>query len=378
MCGEVKVPKDHLAHCQLCGKQGCTKVGPKGRGISGVDMILYMSAKVSNLCRESATLSHASHCQQEAALDRPIAGHVNICPNNMDFTTVDGQVNLVDNIKHELLHALGFSVQLYAFFRDGRGKPRTPRGRSGKPPLHGKYFLYVASNSTVKRVERKNWQVATGNVTKRVHMLVTPRVRREVRRHFKCNSLEGGELEDQGDLGTSLTHWEKRVFGDEAMTGNHQELDLGGRKWRELTYISRITLAVLQDSGWYKVNFRKADPYTWGKNTGCTFAKKSCLQFMRERNRTPRTSGGNSIAPYCDKKSPLSVSRRKRQSNGCSKEISTLFCNLIKYGKPLRREHQNLDFLEDVNSDLDHWGAGMWLADFCPTTLRMYTMNCRA
>ena len=64
MCGEVKVPKNHLAQCQLCGKQGCTKVGPEGRGISGVDMILYMSAKVSNLCRESATLSHASHCQQ--------------------------------------------------------------------------------------------------------------------------------------------------------------------------------------------------------------------------------------------------------------------------------------------------------------------------
>jgi hypothetical protein len=95
----------------------------------------------------------------------------------MDFTTVDGQVNLVDNIKHELLHALGFSVQLNAFFRDGRGKPRTPHGRSGKPPLHGKYFLHVASNSAVKRDEHKNWQVATGNITKSVHMLVTPRVR---------------------------------------------------------------------------------------------------------------------------------------------------------------------------------------------------------
>jgi hypothetical protein len=60
MCMEVKVPKDHLSQCQLCGKHGCNKVGPEGRGISGVDMILY---KVFNLCRESATLSHASHCQ---------------------------------------------------------------------------------------------------------------------------------------------------------------------------------------------------------------------------------------------------------------------------------------------------------------------------
>ena len=87
-------------------------------------------------------------------------------------------------------------------------------------------------------------------VNKTAHFLVTPRVRREVRRHFKCPTLEGGELEDQGDLGTAMTHWEKRVFGDEAMTGNHQQLELEGRIWREEQPISRISLAVLQDSGW--------------------------------------------------------------------------------------------------------------------------------
>ena len=90
----------------------------------------------------------------------------------------------------------------------------------------------------------------TLQVNKTAHMLVTPRVRREVRRHFKCSALEGGELEDQGDFGTAMTHWEKRVFGDEAMTGNHQQLELEGRTWREEQPISRISLAVLQDSGW--------------------------------------------------------------------------------------------------------------------------------
>ena len=63
-CGEVEVPADHLAQCQVCGKDGCTKTGQQGKGVTRADMILYMSAKVSNLCRESATLSHASHCQQ--------------------------------------------------------------------------------------------------------------------------------------------------------------------------------------------------------------------------------------------------------------------------------------------------------------------------
>ena len=34
----------------------------------------------------------------------------------------------------------------------------------------------------------------------------------EVRQHFNCPTLEGAELEDQGVVGTSLTHWEKRIF----------------------------------------------------------------------------------------------------------------------------------------------------------------------
>lgn len=42
--------------------------------------------------------------------------------------------------------------------------------------------------------------------------MVTPRVVQEVRKHFNCPQLEGAELEDQGEDGTAITHWEKRVF----------------------------------------------------------------------------------------------------------------------------------------------------------------------
>jgi hypothetical protein len=42
--------------------------------------------------------------------------------------------------------------------------------------------------------------------------MVLPRVVEEVRRHFGCEDLEGAELEDQGEEGTAMTHWEKRVF----------------------------------------------------------------------------------------------------------------------------------------------------------------------
>ena len=39
-----------------------------------------------------------------------------------------------------------------------------------------------------------------------------PNSKTEVRAHFDCPDLEGAELEDQGEIGTRLTHWEKRVF----------------------------------------------------------------------------------------------------------------------------------------------------------------------
>lgn len=49
-------------------------------------------------------------------------------------------------------------------------------------------------------------------MSKKIDMMVTPRVVEEVRKHFDCDRLEGAELEDQGGEGTALTHWEKRIF----------------------------------------------------------------------------------------------------------------------------------------------------------------------
>jgi hypothetical protein len=42
--------------------------------------------------------------------------------------------------------------------------------------------------------------------------IVTPNVQREVRDFFGCATLNGAVLEDDGAVGTSLTHFETRVF----------------------------------------------------------------------------------------------------------------------------------------------------------------------
>ena len=62
------------------------------------------------------------------------------------------------------------------------------------------------------RKETREWKVRNVTMRKDVQVVVTPRVREEVQRHYGCQALSGAELEDQGEEGTALTHWEKRLF----------------------------------------------------------------------------------------------------------------------------------------------------------------------
>lgn len=274
MCGEVEVPEKHLDVCRTCNKAGlnCKEEGSlePDTGIHNADFIFYVSARQTERCHKGLTVAYAAHCQQEAALDRPIAGHANLCPESIS-TKPQELETLLSTVKHEILHALGFSVSLYAFFRDEDGNPRTQRKPdTGKPYLDEKLQLHKWSSSTIRKIVREKWSVRGGAVRREIDMMVTPRVVEEVRNHFDCPELEGAELEDQGGEGTALTHWEKRILENEAMTGTHTQNPV----------FSRITLALMEDSGWYKVNYSMATPLSWGKGLGCDFVMKSCKYWI--------------------------------------------------------------------------------------------------
>jgi leishmanolysin-like peptidase len=66
------------------------------------------------------------------------------------------------------------------------------------------------------------------------------------------------------------------VFQNEAMTGTHTQNPV----------YSRITLALMEDTGWYRANYSMAQPLSWGKDFGCDFAMKSCKEWMD--NKTVR------------------------------------------------------------------------------------------
>ena len=98
------------------------------RGLEVKD--IFLSSPFPKLGFDASTVAYAAHCQQESSLDRPVAGHTNICPGAIKNTTKDIE-SLSSTIKHELLHALGFSSSLFAFFRDKASNWQTPMKKNG-------------------------------------------------------------------------------------------------------------------------------------------------------------------------------------------------------------------------------------------------------
>ena len=363
-CGPVNVPADHLDQCRVCDEEGvkCFNVPGEewesGMGVDSRDFILYVSCIQTDHCNLANAVAYASYCQQEHALDRPVAGFANICPNRLD-TDPRHYPNLLSTVKHEIFHALGFSAGLFAFYRNEKGVPYTPREKHGLPPYNEKYGLYQWNSKIVKKVQRKNWATRHGDITHQVQMIVTPRVKREVRRHFNCPSLEGAEIENQGGVGTEYTHWEKRLFENEAMTGTYTQNPV----------FSRITFALMEDTGWYKANYSLADELDWGKELGCLFTKASCKTWMEKHLRKKK-----SAVPFCYaiKKTPLHM--RCTHS-----KLSVALCNLRKYHRALPEEYQYFNHLpiSEKNPDEDEpvglvirdtasYGGAVPLADYCP------------
>ncbi|XP_059490130.1 leishmanolysin-like peptidase [Neocloeon triangulifer] len=350
MCGEVQVPESHLDVCRACNATGqkCGEVAGStaGPGIANADFVFYVSAMETERCHKGMTVAYAAHCQQEAALDRPIAGHANLCPDSISTKPQELEI-LLSTVKHEILHALGFSSSLYAFYRDSDGNPLTPRIDNGKLVLNEKLQTRQWSEKVIRTLTRKDWKVRGGNITRMVQMVVLPKVVEEVRRHFGCDSLEGAELEDQGEEGTAMTHWEKRVFENEAMTGTHTQNPV----------YSRITLALMEDTGWYRANYSMAQVLSWGKDLGCDFAQKSCKEWMDKRVKL-----GLSIHPYCNKvkKDPLETE--------CTDDRSSVaLCNLVEHSGYLPTKYQNFDAIPHISQGSEgKYGGSVALADYCP------------
>jgi len=176
---------------------------------------------------------------------RPLVAAINFNPGSVlleqiSTSVIDDQFRTKQLVMlglHEMIHALGFTSTLYSSYVN-------------------EYGLRYGETGPVVDLEVPGSKI--------IRVMTSPRVVKFGQFHFGCPTMKGVELEDI-DFGS---HWEERVAGDELMS------PLTTR----VMPLSALTLALLQDSGWYQVNFEAAQRWRWGWRRGCAFVTQPCSE----------------------------------------------------------------------------------------------------
>ena len=176
----------------------------------------------------NGVLAAAGLCLYSSSTLRPYMGVLLINPE-LSFSKTNTELYMKNLIFHELTHVLVFDPELF-----------NALGMSSVKIFDGSFVTFVNS----------------------------PRVLTKARQHFNCTTLNGIPLENQGSEGSAGSHWEARyMLGDYMISTDYIE-----------NIISDITLALFEDSGFYKVDYYSGGLFKFGKNAGCSFFNQKCIE----------------------------------------------------------------------------------------------------
>lgn len=230
------------------------------------------------------TLAFANPCSLHPSTHRPVTMHINVQPktlyNNTDIETV---------LKHEIIHGLGFSSDMYKFYRHPNNRSQTYWQYDN---ITYKTGPVVSTPETVIEMNDFNDvhgpQIDVGGLGPGSRLkLVSPNVLAFGRQYFNCSTLDGVELENDGGNASAATHWESRLMFWELMTAV-QKLVPGK--------LTGFTAALMKDTGFYDVDPAfVVDQMDFGYKKGCRFVNDRC-------NAKYQLSGGQEVYNwyFCD------------------------------------------------------------------------------
>ena len=257
-----------------------------------------------------ATLAAATPCliADKRYNYKPLAGIV-LINKNLDSIKNDFVHYMKNLLFHELTHVIGFHPFYFTVFN----------------------FLYTQKIDGITKSYIKS-----------------PKVLEKAKIHFGCDSIKGIQLENQGETGTQGSHWEMRyMLGDFMVGEDYSEV-----------VISDITLAFLEDTGFYKVNYYTGGLFRYGKNQGCAFLNKKCLYNKGESTSFPNEFCTNSRQAFCG-----------------SSHIAKGDCYIVTYKNPLNDIYR---YYQDKHK------GGKTNVDYCPVSFifetdsqYFYPQNCK-
>ena len=285
-CGEADIPWQHVMN-----------------GVPNSDIVVYVTPNGPQCYRDggapSGVLSYSTVCSFDQNM-RPIFANLVVCFNSIDVSfgevSVTESLRLTASLTQEVGKLLGMSPSLYQFFRNVE---------TGQP--------YGVTRKEVTCVDGSKQTLSMPNVLEATfdeddnrltlapyYEIVTPTVRQIVRNHFDCQSLRGARL-NRGRKSSSC-------FGDSFDPRYHFDEDFtpaGGSA--DMAYsLSPLTLALLEDSGWYRANFALSTTPLFGRGAGCGFVKGDCVSNSEDVPEYSRgffcrdLSGGHHQPLGCD------------------------------------------------------------------------------
>lgn len=158
---------------------------------------------------------------------------------------------------------MGVTSTRFPYFRDEEGRPLTDRSATRDDCHDGTQDVsFFPSNNTVQLVPKED----VGGFRQ---FVVTPRVQQIARNHFNCQTLVGARLEERDDRCRG-THWHEREYFSHMMSPTVATTSFES--------VSLLTLALLEDSGWYRVNYNLGSQPGFGLLAGCGFVDEDCIQ----------------------------------------------------------------------------------------------------
>lgn len=288
-CEDITVPEDDL------------KIGFEA------DVIIYLH---SNETVEWP--AYGKFCEREGStFKRPIVGHVSINPN-IFFSLYENMQ--IQYLIRETAHVLALDFDLFKDFVHSDGSKYSS----------SQYSIFI------------NYPIRG----KTVRALAFPQMLLRARLAFNCD-LQGLETEDYfyEDLtGKNLFFWDGRVMPQDIMVS---ELLTD-------TIFSDITLALIEDSGWYSVNYDYSQNIKWGFGAGFAWHDTKCIN-----------SDYAALPGFCD------TSTEPNQCDALG----------LGYGECYIQVHENIPLHEVYFQNISL--GGKEYIDYCPTIEVTSINRCR-
>lgn len=250
-CGEAAFPQHHLRE-----------------GVPNADTIIYVTLNGAR-CTDGIT-SYASVCSFDQHL-RPLTGNLVICLDSIE--SIRGEVveqeslRLAASLTLQVGKILGLSVSLFQHYTNSE---------TGKVWGTTKKTV-TCVDGQVKEVSVPNILLPTadsddhgrGDTYQPSFLITSPTVRQVARNHFDCQTLGGARL-DRNPSSCFGEVFDSRYHFDEDMSQFGSLADMAYS-------LSPLTLALFEDSSWYKADFSVSTVPLFGRGSGCGFIDGECV-----------------------------------------------------------------------------------------------------